>query len=236
MIRSRSRWKAVRMECGDSGRDAAPGIPAQAGLWAKGLLSFGALRCPPGCSRRLPSLRSVPASIIRSSRHSNSGAAGYQCDLVMNRHDFGKRPTPPRGALLRASSSSPRPRASPPTRVLEAVDGRRSGRSARTTSRKRSPISRRSAAGSAWHFIGHLQKNKARKAVEIFDMIETVDSAELARRTRQALCGRLGQDPARPHRGQQRPRAPKVRGSSRSGSKRSSARWPRSGASGSRAR
>ncbi|MFC1902262.1 YggS family pyridoxal phosphate-dependent enzyme [Chloroflexota bacterium] len=31
-----------------------------------------------------------------------------------------------------------------------------------------------------WHFIGHLQKNKVKKAVEIFDMIETVDSAEIA--------------------------------------------------------
>ncbi len=31
-----------------------------------------------------------------------------------------------------------------------------------------------------WHFIGHLQRNKAKKAVEIFDMIETVDSFELA--------------------------------------------------------
>ncbi|MBN1224412.1 MAG: YggS family pyridoxal phosphate-dependent enzyme [Candidatus Aminicenantes bacterium] len=31
-----------------------------------------------------------------------------------------------------------------------------------------------------WHFIGHLQKNKAKKAVEIFDMVETVDSFELA--------------------------------------------------------
>jgi len=31
-----------------------------------------------------------------------------------------------------------------------------------------------------WHFIGHLQKNKVKKAVEIFDMIETVDSYELA--------------------------------------------------------
>ncbi len=31
-----------------------------------------------------------------------------------------------------------------------------------------------------WHFIGHLQKNKVRKAVRIFDMIETVDSLELA--------------------------------------------------------
>jgi PLP dependent protein len=31
-----------------------------------------------------------------------------------------------------------------------------------------------------WHFIGHLQKNKIKKAVEIFDMIETVDSLEIA--------------------------------------------------------
>lgn len=31
-----------------------------------------------------------------------------------------------------------------------------------------------------WHFIGHLQKNKVKKAVEIFDLIETVDSFELA--------------------------------------------------------
>lgn len=32
-----------------------------------------------------------------------------------------------------------------------------------------------------WHFIGHLQKNKVKKAVQLFDMIETVDSTELAR-------------------------------------------------------
>jgi pyridoxal phosphate enzyme (YggS family) len=31
-----------------------------------------------------------------------------------------------------------------------------------------------------WHFIGHLQRNKVKKAVEIFDMIETLDSLELA--------------------------------------------------------
>lgn len=31
-----------------------------------------------------------------------------------------------------------------------------------------------------WHFIGHLQKNKVKRAVRIFDMIETVDSLELA--------------------------------------------------------
>lgn len=31
-----------------------------------------------------------------------------------------------------------------------------------------------------WHMIGHLQRNKAKKAVQLFDMIETVDSWRLA--------------------------------------------------------
>jgi len=33
-----------------------------------------------------------------------------------------------------------------------------------------------------WHLIGHLQSNKARKAVQLFDMIQSVDSVELAQR------------------------------------------------------
>lgn len=33
-----------------------------------------------------------------------------------------------------------------------------------------------------WHLIGHLQKNKARKAVQLFDVIQTLDSIELAER------------------------------------------------------
>ncbi len=32
-----------------------------------------------------------------------------------------------------------------------------------------------------WHFIGHLQKNKVKQAVVLFDMIETVDSLSLAK-------------------------------------------------------
>ena len=32
-----------------------------------------------------------------------------------------------------------------------------------------------------WHMIGHLQKNKVKKAVRIFDMIETIDSVQLAK-------------------------------------------------------
>ncbi len=34
---------------------------------------------------------------------------------------------------------------------------------------------------AAWHFIGHLQTNKARFAVQHFDLIHTVDSIKLAR-------------------------------------------------------
>jgi pyridoxal phosphate enzyme (YggS family) len=34
---------------------------------------------------------------------------------------------------------------------------------------------------ATWHMIGHLQSNKAKKAVAVFDMIETVDSMKLAR-------------------------------------------------------
>lgn len=37
-------------------------------------------------------------------------------------------------------------------------------------------------AGAAWHLVGPLQSNKARRAVELFEMIETVDSVDLARR------------------------------------------------------
>ncbi len=33
-----------------------------------------------------------------------------------------------------------------------------------------------------WHLIGHLQANKARKAVKLFDVIHTLDSIELAER------------------------------------------------------
>ena len=33
-----------------------------------------------------------------------------------------------------------------------------------------------------WHLIGHLQSNKARKAVELFDVIESLDSLKLAKR------------------------------------------------------
>lgn len=41
-----------------------------------------------------------------------------------------------------------------------------------------------------WHMIGHLQSNKAKKAVKVFDLIETVDSIKLARAIDRA-CGKI---------------------------------------------
>ncbi len=42
-----------------------------------------------------------------------------------------------------------------------------------------------------WHFIGYLQRNKVKKAVRIFDMIETVDSLEIAREIDKG-CAQIG--------------------------------------------
>ncbi|TSA49896.1 YggS family pyridoxal phosphate-dependent enzyme [archaeon] len=45
--------------------------------------------------------------------------------------------------------------------------------------------------GVSWHFIGYLQRNKVKKAVRIFDMIETVDSLRLAVKLDKE-CAKLG--------------------------------------------
>jgi pyridoxal phosphate enzyme (YggS family) len=45
-------------------------------------------------------------------------------------------------------------------------------------------------AGATWHLIGPLQSNKARRAVELFDAIQTVESVVLARRL-DRLAGEL---------------------------------------------
>jgi len=46
-----------------------------------------------------------------------------------------------------------------------------------------------------WHLIGHLQSNKARQAVETFDVIHTIDSSQLAERL-DRIAGELGRKPA----------------------------------------
>ena len=43
--------------------------------------------------------------------------------------------------------------------------------------------------GSArWHLIGHLQSNKAKDAVRLFDVIQTIDSVELAEKVARAAA------------------------------------------------
>lgn len=53
------------------------------------------------------------------------------------------------------------------------------------------PIVGRNAA--RWHLIGHLQSNKARRAVELFDVIHSLDSVALARRL-DRVCGDVNRD------------------------------------------
>jgi pyridoxal phosphate enzyme (YggS family) len=48
--------------------------------------------------------------------------------------------------------------------------------------------------GVTWHLIGPLQSNKARRAVELFDVIESVDSVDLARRL-DRLADEVGRAP-----------------------------------------
>jgi pyridoxal phosphate enzyme (YggS family) len=91
----------------------------------------------------------------------------------------------PEGVQLEAAAKTREPR-----EILEAIDAgvkiigenyvQEAERAYRETGGK-----------AEWHFIGHLQKNKVKKAVEIFDMIETVDSLELAKEIDQR-CGQSG--------------------------------------------
>ena len=48
-------------------------------------------------------------------------------------------------------------------------------------------------SGLRWHLVGHLQSNKARKAVALFGVIQSVDSIDLAGR-----LARIGTEAARP--------------------------------------
>jgi hypothetical protein len=49
----------------------------------------------------------------------------------------------------------------------------------------------RDLSGAEWHMIGHLQSNKAAKAVELFGAVDSIDSVKLAERV-DAAAGTLG--------------------------------------------
>jgi len=78
----------------------------------------------------------------------------------------------------------------PADRVLEAV-----GAGIRIIGENyvQDAVAHAAAVGSRvrWHFIGHLQRNKAKKAASIFDMIETVDSLDLGAEL-DKRCAELG--------------------------------------------
>jgi pyridoxal phosphate enzyme (YggS family) len=49
------------------------------------------------------------------------------------------------------------------------------------------------ASGLRWHLVGHLQSNKARRAAALFELVQSVDSPELAER-----LARIGAEEGRP--------------------------------------
>lgn len=63
--------------------------------------------------------------------------------------------------------------------------------------RKRPDLALGAMPGAEFHFIGHLQSNKARVAADLFDVIETVDSEKIARRLDQAAGERGAELPLR---------------------------------------
>jgi len=69
----------------------------------------------------------------------------------------------------------------PASAVDEAIDAGITaiGENRVQEAREKRPLVR-AAAPAVWHLIGHLQSNKAKEAVRLFDVIQTVDSLELA--------------------------------------------------------
>ena len=76
----------------------------------------------------------------------------------------------------------------PPGAVAEALAA---GVDAIGENRVQEAVAARPAVGGSapWHLIGPLQRNKARHALDVFDVIETVDRAELADRLETLLAG-----------------------------------------------
>ena len=87
--------------------------------------------------------------------------------------------------------------------------GRASPISAKTKSRKRGEKSTTLGRG-VWHLIGHLQSNKAKDAVRLFDSIDSVDRARSCRGNRSSRRGPR-QNPERAAPSQYRRRKHQVR-------------------------
>ena len=78
----------------------------------------------------------------------------------------------------------------PPERIREAFDAglRLFGENrVQEFAGKAGPLA--DLADAEWHMIGHLQSNKAAKAVELFDAVDSVDSVKLAEKLNAAAQG-----------------------------------------------
>lgn len=79
----------------------------------------------------------------------------------------------------------------PPAVLRQAIDAGATVLGENKVQEAESKIVELGRDAAEWHLIGHLQSNKARKAVQLFDVIQSVDSLELAQRL-ERICGEEG--------------------------------------------
>lgn len=81
----------------------------------------------------------------------------------------------------------------PAEKVREAIDAGQTIFGENKVQEAESKIDELRDRAIEWHLIGHLQSNKARKAVNLFDVIQSVDSIELAQRL-ERICDEEGRE------------------------------------------
>src|SRR5882762_3313225 len=78
----------------------------------------------------------------------------------------------------------------PPELIREAIAGGVTDLGENRVQEADSKIPEVGRHAARWHLIGHLQSNKARRAVELFDVIHSLDSVALAQRL-DRMCAEL---------------------------------------------
>lgn len=81
----------------------------------------------------------------------------------------------------------------PPDILQQAIDAGATSLGENKVKEAESKIAELGREAAEWHLIGHLQSNKARRAVQLFDVIQSVDSIELAQRL-ERICNEEGRD------------------------------------------
>ena len=81
----------------------------------------------------------------------------------------------------------------PPSAVREAIAAGLAVFGENKVQEAESKIAEVGREGVEWHLIGHLQSNKARRAVQLFDVIQSVDSLDLVQRL-ERICKEEGRE------------------------------------------